>query len=136
MIKNCKNCWNNMMTSSWRHFEFKKLNSSWLTIHQVSPQSNFWFGIHTALKSAPLKQYHVTHDDVIKLRLHIKVAYMREIMYNNCETIIINSATDISKCSTSVFWDVFNLPLEAALTFTFGDIIGIIFLNQTFARVV
>ena len=52
-----------------------------VTIHQVSPQSNFWFGIHTALKSAPLKHYRVTHDDVIKLRLHRYVAIMKEIMY-------------------------------------------------------
>ena len=64
-------------------------------MHQVSPQLNFWFGRHTALKSAPLKQYHVTHDDVMKLRLHIYVASMKEIMFTNFETIVINSDRNI-----------------------------------------
>ena len=36
--------------------------------------------------------------------------------------------------SKSVFLDVFNLLLEGALIF--GDVIGINFLNQTFARLV
>ena len=64
-------------------------------MHQVSPQLNFWFGRHTALKRAPLKQYLKKHDDVMKLILHRYVANMKEIMFKHFETIVINTDTNI-----------------------------------------
>ena len=130
MIKIAQSFQNNMMASSWRHFEFKKLVSltnntpSFTSVELLVGQKSNFEKIN--FKAIPHDTWWRHQAKTPQISCYYEGDYVYQFL-NNYHKLC-------HRHSRSVFWDEFNLPLEGALTFS--DVIGIFFLNQTFAKVV